>query len=149
MNCDKCGAPCYISADGDLLFDKAEIEQDSSKINKTGIGHARNNMAGACGIYDGETPKPGLPLCNGCEAADRIIFNTWTCRFCGSTYAGHDLAIEHALDCDDNEDTHSCNTCRHNRVILGDQECVVTCVLLKTRDIFTKYCDSWQQKKGL
>ena len=47
MNCDKCGAPCYLSADGDLLFDDAE--QDSSKINKTCIGHARNNMAGFVG----------------------------------------------------------------------------------------------------
>jgi hypothetical protein len=32
---------------------------------------------------------------------------------------------------------------------LGDQECVVTCELLKTRNIFVKHCHSWQQKKDL
>ena len=39
----------FLPMEIDLLFDDAE--QDSSKINKTCIGHARNNMAGACGIY--------------------------------------------------------------------------------------------------
>lgn len=41
----------------------------------------------------------------------RLIFNSWTCSFCGGTYADRDLAIKHAIDCDDNEDVHSCATC--------------------------------------
>jgi len=41
----------------------------------------------------------------------RLIFNSWTCRFCGGTFADRTLAIKHAIDCDDNEDVHSCATC--------------------------------------
>ena len=41
----------------------------------------------------------------------RLIFNSWTCSFCGETYADRDLAIKHALECDENEDVHSCATC--------------------------------------
>lgn len=117
-----------------------ELEQDKLKINET-CRRSSDNLAGACGIFDGENPT---------EAYDNLIFNTWTCRFCGGTFANIDLALKHAIDCDDNEDVHSCNTCRHNRVILGDQEeVIVTCELLKTRGEFIKHCISWTQKKGL
>lgn len=76
-----------------------ELEQDSSKINETG-----QNMSGACGIFDGKNPEPIKPF-------DHIVSNTWTCRFCGGTFADRTLAIKHAIDCDDNEDVHSCATC--------------------------------------
>src|SRR5574343_331604 len=76
-----------------------ELEQDSSKINETG-----QNMSGASGIFDGKNPEPIKPF-------DHIVSNTWTCRFCGGTFADRTLAIKHAIDCDDNEDVHSCATC--------------------------------------
>ena len=64
-----------------------------------------------CGIFDGDNPEPGTPRKCWIEAEDRLIFNSWTCRFCGATYADHDLALNHALECDENEDVHSCATC--------------------------------------
>lgn len=45
------------------------------------------------------------------ELESRLIFDSWTCRFCGGTFADRTLAIKHAIDCDDNEDVHSCATC--------------------------------------
>lgn len=45
------------------------------------------------------------------ELESRWIFDSWTCRFCGGTFADRTLAIKHAIDCDDNEDVHSCATC--------------------------------------
>lgn len=94
-------------------------------------------------------PEPELEQDSSKINETRLIFNSWTCSSCGGTYSDRDLAIKHALDCDDNEDVHACNTCKHNRVILGDGEVVVTCNFLKTRDKFVKYCTSWAQKNGL
>ena len=45
------------------------------------------------------------------ELESRLIFDSWTCRFCGGTFADRTLAIKHAIDCDYNEDVHSCATC--------------------------------------
>ena len=45
------------------------------------------------------------------ELESRLIFDSWTCRFCGGTFADRTRAIKHAIDCDDNEDVHSCATC--------------------------------------
>lgn len=35
------------------------------------------------------------------ELESRLIFDSWTCRFCGGTFADRTLAIKHAIDCDD------------------------------------------------
>lgn len=45
------------------------------------------------------------------ELENRLIFYSWTCRFCGDSFAVRSLAIKHAIDCTHNEDNHTCDTC--------------------------------------
>ena len=49
------------------------------------------------------------------ELESRLIFDSWTCRFCGGTFADRTLAIKHAIDCDDNEDVQA-----HQRRLFAD-----------------------------
>jgi hypothetical protein len=56
-------------------------------------------------------PEPELKQDSSKANETRLIFNSWTCSFCGGTYADRDLAIKHALECDENEDVRSCATC--------------------------------------
>ena len=56
-------------------------------------------------------PEPELEQDSSKMNETRLFFNSWTCSFCGATYADLELAIKHALECDYNEDVHSCATC--------------------------------------
>lgn len=79
------------------------------------------------------------------ELESRLIFDSWTCRFCGGTFADRTLAIKHAIDCDDNEDVHSCATCAsyeigedtrdgYRHICKGNQ---------KRIDTWMKHCPEW------
>jgi hypothetical protein len=56
-------------------------------------------------------PEPELVQDSSKMNETSLIFDSWTCSFCGGTYADRALAIKHALGCDENEDVHSCATC--------------------------------------
>jgi len=75
----------------------------------------------------------------------RLIFSSWTCRFCGGTFADRTLAITHAIECDKNEEVHSCVTCAlcqvgentddgYRHVCNGNKDGI---------DIWMKHCLEW------
>ena len=138
-------------------------EQDRSKTKETGLNDTTfiNHIAGhldpgqkvickICGKSASEICKEEYNFEDEIEAGykeleDRLIFDSWTCRFCGGTFADRNLAIKHALDCDDNEDAHSCATCAsyeigedsrngYSHICKGNKDRI---------DTWMKHCPEW------
>jgi len=86
---------------------------NNKKINsfKTSGGHRRFRQDDLDAYMGVEKEKQENREKANKELESRLIFDSWTCRFCGGTFADRTLAIKHAIDCDDNEDVHSCATC--------------------------------------
>lgn len=91
------------------------------------------------------TPEPELEQDSSKINETRLIFNSWTCSFCGETYGDRDLAIKHALDCDENEDVHSCATCASYEVGPDTRDGYRhICKGNKDRiDTWMKHCPEW------
>lgn len=79
------------------------------------------------------------------ELESRLIFDSWTCRFCGGTFADRTLAIKHAIDCDDNEDVHSCATCASYEIgeDTRDEYRHICKGNPKRIDTWMKHCPEW------
>lgn len=94
------------------------------------------------------TKEPELEQDRSKTNETRLIFNSWTCCFCGATYADRDLAINHAIDCDDNEDVHSCATCGSYEIgedLRGGYRYI--CKGKEDRiDTWMKHCPEWVEK---
>lgn len=79
------------------------------------------------------------------ELEDALVFSSWTCRFCGATFADRKLAIKHAIACDENEDNHTCATCVYYEIGEdSDTGYRHICRADKTRkDTWMRDCPQW------
>lgn len=75
------------------------------------------------------------------ELEDKLIFDSWTCRFCGVSYADRKLAIKHAIECADNEDNRTCSTCVYYGV---KDECSICRANPDRVDMWVVNCPDWK-----
>lgn len=82
--------------------------------------------------------------------SEKLIYQSWSCRFCHEAYAYKISAERHASACPHNPDNRTCDTCAHQIftcTVNSDGDPVTQCrVKPYLNDVYRADCEQWELK---